>query len=430
MKKIFIFLYVLHSYNIYPSDLDIKPLKELLPTYPEIEYIKCHDAQLFEYKPFPISKFPELQPHEGLFAETFILKIQNGQTGSTHCWVKVDNAIIEECLAPYLSMATHQYTLQQYCPFKNIKHIKGRVAVLGMMWDDGYFHWIGNVLGRLALLEMNNIEYDWLFVAQDKKFMKETLALWGIDPAKIITPFGDTKYIVADELIVPSHPGTRAPLENQYPLNWVPIKEYCKLWNIDPNKALLSYNMLDEMQDSIPENISIENCFIIRTPLCSMYFPPYIIDYIRKKLTSHLPTTNVPYSKKVFISRADAPARKMTNEDEVFNLFEPFGFKRYNLGKMSALEQFTLFHNADIIVGAHGAGLVNMICCKQGTTLIEIFQSRSDACFYYLSQVCNLKYHYIQTMEFKEIEENGQNIEVPLTIIEQFINQNLEVLHE
>ena len=156
-----------------------------------------------------------------------------------------------------------------------------------------------------------------------------------------------------------------------------------------------------------------------------MYFQSYIIDYLKVKFLSFIQNEKYNFSKKVFISRLDASARKIFNEDEIFSLFESKGFKRYLLGKMSISEQVALFNGAEIIIAPHGAGLVNLMFCNPETKVVEIFQARSDSCFYYLSQSCNLQYYFIQTTEFKKIEESGANLEIPLQIIKNFIESSL-----
>lgn len=436
--KLFIVTSVL---NLQSHDFKFAPLKEILEKYPDIEYIKCQNAQPFNFTPLPFSKFPELQPHQGLFAESFVLKIPNGEVFSNHGWIKIDNNLIDEC-TPHMIQSIQLDTIEYKQPKKKPTHIKGKVAVITMPWDYCYSHWLYNILGRLALLEQSGIEYDWLYVASDKPYMKETFALWGIDLAKILSPFrSTTEYIVADELIVPSHIGMLAPLPSQHSFNWIPlpqyyihwnmdssdwITQYCHILNIDPQKISVyaPYVLNPEINTPIPENVSIHDYFIRYTPLCGTYGLPWVMHYLRNKFLPHIEHITFNHSKKVFISRTDT-YRKMTNEDEVFALFEQKGFVRYILSNMSVLEQIALFNGADIIVGAHGTGLVNLLFCKPNhTTIVEIFQARSDTSFYYESQLLNLPYHAIQTMEFTDIMGNIDT-SVPLDIIQNFINTYL-----
>ena len=401
---------------------------DLLKTYPEIEYTKCHDAQLFEFKPFPISKFPELQPHKGLLAETFILNIPNGQAGTSKGYIKSHNKIISELIPQSFSLEHHLQLLLQY-NFEHITKIKGRVAIITALYDSGYFHWIFNVLGRLALLEMYNISYDWLYVAHDLQFMQESLALWGIDPAKIITPFGNTKYIQADELIVPSLIGARIPQPHEYVLNWVPLDYLCTKWNLDPKSIYLYGNSTNKATDVYPDNISFDTCFLRWTPLLGCYLSPDIIHHIRNKLLASAKLSDYDFSKRVFISRKDAGLRGMINEDEIFALFEPYGFKRYCLQDRPVIEQIALFHGAEIVVAAHGASLTNLIFSQPNTTIIEIFQERSDCTFYYYSQLLKLNHHCIKTTEFKDIWGHSAT-NVPAEIIQEFITEHISIFEK
>jgi capsular polysaccharide biosynthesis protein len=227
------------------------------------------------------------------------------------------------------------------------------------------------------MLELKNIEFDWLYVPTDAPFMKETLTLWGIDPVKIIQPIDDFHYIEADELIVPS----------------------------------------------ITRRIPTDSKTFQSTTTLASYWTPWVIEYIRNKYLPLAQQSVDPnkFSKRVFISRKDSTHRIMLNEDEVFSLFEQHGFKSYVLGQMSFLEQVALFAQAEIIIGAHGSGLANLIFAKPGTQVIEIFQARSDATECYLAQMCKLKYHAVGTSEFRPI--GFQNTTVPISIIIDVINK-------
>ena len=82
--------------------------------------------------------------------------------------------------------------------------------------------------------------------------------------------------------------------------------------------------------------------------------------YVKEKLSHAIQKLNLDgskFSKKVFISRKDAPKRRIINEDKIFALFEQQGFVRYEMSKLSILDQILIMQNADIVVGEHGAGL-------------------------------------------------------------------------
>lgn len=425
IKISILFCLNLISYALFCTDVHITPLSEIIKYHPEIEYIPCYDAETFDFEPYPLSIITQLHPHKGLLAPLFILKIPNGGVFSHRGWIMIENQIIDECIPPYFSRSYQTLIAQQTLPQSPPLHIHGKVAVITTVFDDCYAHWIYNVLGRLAILQSQNIEYDWLYVAYDKPYMKETLSLWGIDPAKIITPFGETKNIIADELIVPSQPSKKIALPGQYALNWVPLHLYCQEYNLDCTKIFLCPNIQNQDIDTpLPANVSIENYFHEDTPLCGNYFSSFIITQLRNKFLP-LVKKNYNFGKKIFISRADATMRKIINEDDVFSIFEQKGFKRYSLSGMSILEQIALFHEADIIVSAIGAALINLMFCKPDTKVIAVYQNNFDAAFYYLSQLLHLDYQYVKTNEFQNLQNHNENTLIPLDIIQKFVDTTL-----
>lgn len=416
--------FLIAAHLIQSDNFSLMSIQDLLQKRPDATYIKCHDIQPFEYEPFPLSKFPELQPHKGLFAPTYVVTIPNGQVCSVHGWIKVDENIIKDFIPTCHSLG-YSLKLLEKQPFQNLKKIKGKVAVITSKLDIYYSHWIYNILGRLALLEANNIAYDWLYVACDKPYMKESLALWGVDTSKLLDPLKEHLFIEADELIIPSQIGVRIPEPHQTLLNWIPLEIYGPKWGIDPATQITPNIKLPN--EVVPENVCLDHLFLTWAPLSGSYFHPQIVTYTKNRFLSFIEhKTFDHFAEKVFISRKDAKIRNMTNEDEIFALFEKQGFVRYNLAHMSLLEQVALFHNAKAIAGAHGTGFANLIFCKPNTTIIEIFQARSDSCFYYLSQQMNLNHYCIQTTDFKDIDGNTHT-SVPIFLIQDFINKNKQM---
>jgi len=374
---------LLLSTCIHAYKFDLISLHDVMLQHPDVTYLKCHDVQSFDYEPFPASILPKLQPNKGLFAETFVVNIPNGQVASTYGWVLFNNKVIQEFISQDQPLEPQRELFDQKI-LPSIKKISGKVVVLTRIDYNCFGHWMHDIMARLALLEMHDIEYDWIYVTNHKKYMKETLAIWGIDPKKIIEPFDEFAYIQADELIVPSLPFRRIPEPNTLFSPWSPLANY---------------------------------------------FPTWIIEYLRSKClpAAEKIADKYTFSKRIFISRKDTNLRNMINEDEVFSLFEPYGFKRYCLGQMSILEQVLLFKDAEIIIAAHGSGLTNLIFCKEGTRLIEIFQARSDCSYWYSSQTLGLDYHYILTMPFKFDCFAPDSTTVSIPLIQNFIEKNAQL---
>jgi capsular polysaccharide biosynthesis protein len=77
-------------------------------------------------------------------------------------------------------------------------------------------------------------------------------------------------------------------------------------------------------------------------------------------------------SAKIYISRIGS-RRALANENEVIAWLSKNGFLIVNLASYSLSDQILLFENARVIVGSHGAGMANLVYCKPGTRVLEIF---------------------------------------------------------
>ncbi len=326
----------------------IIPLQEILKNNPSVVYKKVMDKVFFDCPKFSIS--PQF-PHKGYFDELFILEIPHARVQGEQGYVFINGKLSDEMArADYFEALAEIPRIED----NKVKRVKGKVAVIAQQGSgqkhSNYYHWTFEVLGRLAMLEIAGIEYDYVYVGQSKKFMRETLELWGIDSSKIIAPTDDNFCIEADELIVPS----------------LVINTSC------------------------------------RHKHAGNFQHPITSDYVRSKLLEAAKAKNIDiskFSKRIFISRKDAyNARRILNEDEIFKLLQEKSFESYELSKLSVIEQIILFNNAEIIVSEQGSGLTNILFCNPETKVIEIFQALIDNCFWWISQMLKLNYIPIETM--------------------------------
>ncbi|TKX52297.1 glycosyltransferase family 61 protein, partial [Halorubrum sp. SS7] len=90
------------------------------------------------------------------------------------------------------------------------------------------------------------------------------------------------------------------------------------------------------------------------------------------------------WPSRVYISRDDADERRVVNETQVVRLLEDYGFSRVILSNLSLAEQIVLFYQADVVIGPHGAGLLNAVY-SEDVQVIEIFGDYRNACYYTMS---------------------------------------------
>lgn len=77
----------------------------------------------------------------------------------------------------------------------------------------------------------------------------------------------------------------------------------------------------------------------------------------------------------IYISRDDALIRRLSNEQDVIALLQPFGFRTVLLSSLSFEAQVQLFRRAKTIIAPHGAGLTNLLFCKSEVKVIELIPS-------------------------------------------------------
>jgi len=107
----------------------------------------------------------------------------------------------------------------------------------------------------------------------------------------------------------------------------------------------------------------------------------------------------IPHKEKektnVFISRSDAADRHITNRDEVKTILTEYGFEEYILSELTTEECIRLFNQAEVIVGAHGAGLADIIFADNAS-VIELYGSRYTTSYANIAKRLGLKYKKIQ----------------------------------
>jgi capsular polysaccharide biosynthesis protein len=109
-------------------------------------------------------------------------------------------------------------------------------------------------------------------------------------------------------------------------------------------------------------------------------------------------------SIKIFIDRSDSLFNhcQIINSDEVWEFLKNEGFTKIKSTEISFKNQIGLFNSATTIVGAHGAGLTNMIFSKSNTNIIEFVpENHPNNFFRRVSQINNLNYRKIVSKNLK-----------------------------
>jgi capsular polysaccharide biosynthesis protein len=207
--------------------------------------------------------------------------------------------------------------------------------------------------------------------------------------------------------------GTHLLLTNQWARNHFH-------WLLDtlPRAALLPLDELREQRVIVPAGLSpgqvesLERIGIDRSRLVAfdgghlqvseLVFPSLVggtgnpprwaLAWLRERL---VPTPDET-GRRLYVSRADATSRRVVNEAELVAALEPHGFERVTPGSLPMLEQLRMFAEAEVILGPHGAGMVNLMGARPGARVIELFEARYvNGCYYALADALELPYWYL-----------------------------------
>lgn len=106
-------------------------------------------------------------------------------------------------------------------------------------------------------------------------------------------------------------------------------------------------------------------------------------------------------SSRIYISRRRAKLRPMENEEQIENELINMGFKIVIMEDIDLKSKWRALAGASVVVSPHGAGLSNLIACRPGTQVLEIFPPTiNNDSFARLCMDLKLSYHYLRCDSF------------------------------
>ncbi|PRY15438.1 uncharacterized protein DUF563 [Pontibacter ummariensis] len=131
--------------------------------------------------------------------------------------------------------------------------------------------------------------------------------------------------------------------------------------------------------------------------------------------------------EKLYLTRRGR--RKVKNEEEVRNLMLRYGFRIVEDQPRSVPEQISLFQNASVVAGPHGAAFTNLLWCDPGTKVLEFFSSGyKPNYFYYLSTALDLQYSCITEESLNQGNSHWGNVGEDLSVDLKKLQYKLEQL--
>ncbi len=268
----------------------------------------------------------EIEPHEmflkerhGQFPASLVAEFRHGRF-----WGFYGGSVFTEDgqLVPELSKdvwGPRLHTAFVRARLSKPKHLSG--LTLSLVTPEAaanYHHWTIDLLPRAGLAQRAGYkltDFDHILVKdRGQRFQKEAFQRLGLDEKKIIH-VDDQLHVQCDQLVVPS---------------------------------VRHDNLLVNRQD---------------------------MEFTRRL---YLDDRNIPAkpSRRLYVGRADAAFRRVTNNDALLELLHAHGFEEVAMSKMTVAEQAKIFADAEILVGPNGSALANLIFAHPQCRVVEFFAPR------------------------------------------------------
>ncbi len=348
INKIYFFI-VKIIFDLIYQNLKISDIK-FFEKNVKITKIKLNPDSNKNYKIYELNKgriYSDLSQHVAVIKDKYIMKYLSTQI--------TDNHLVDVAYNKILKTGTRKL-IQQKISGNVLSLVQGTSAI------NNYGHWMLDIIPKMILTEKHKDlkSFDAIYLPNIKKqFQIDSLKYFDIDFSKVIDG-SVIRHIHANQITIPEHP----------------------------------YWRLNEFQLDTVSNIDSD-----------------IVNKIRSKFLNK--SSNNNKKRKLFIDRSDSIFlhSQIENYNQISSLLKKYNFEKIKLTNLTFEEQITYFNEAEIIVGAHGAGLCNLIFCSPKTRIIEL-TSHNYKCdvFRNISSINNL--NYFNLISSKNIPANGLNPDI------------------
>jgi capsular polysaccharide biosynthesis protein len=150
---------------------------------------------------------------------------------------------------------------------------------------------------------------------------------------------------------------------------------------------------------------------------------PASIEWLRSDMiSSAMPNeSNQLDGSLLYVSRENASRRRVSNEEEILEMLNSYGFEKVLPGELSQEQAVETFNRAEIIAGPHGAGLTDIIF-SEDCAIIELLPNDTYSWAYYvLAQQLDFEYCYL----LGEDSEPGTDFSVPVGALEALVQEGI-----
>ena len=115
-------------------------------------------------------------------------------------------------------------------------------------------------------------------------------------------------------------------------------------------------------------------------------FSPHALMALRKAVREELEERPLTSKRRIFIKR-NSGIRNITNAEEIERLLITYGFHVIEPEKLTFAQQVALFSNVDMVVGATGAAMANLIFCEPFARIIIMIPVYRHTSYWYWQNI-------------------------------------------
>ena len=127
--------------------------------------------------------------------------------------------------------------------------------------------------------------------------------------------------------------------------------------------------LLDRVRETSSRHLLVEEYYFSAPVGMTGCTNPYTVEWLRSRF---LPHRSLPETPPRFFIRRRGRTRGITNQEEIAEFFISKGWVAIHPEELSLAEQIAWFHNAEVIVGEHGAAFTNLLWCRPGCRVVEL----------------------------------------------------------
>jgi capsular polysaccharide biosynthesis protein len=216
-----------------------------------------------------------------------------------------------------------------------------------------YFHWFIDCLPRLWLAREQNMDFSEFYCGEfnENSFQQRSIDLLGFEGQKLSFGAGG---------------------------------------------KVLRFNSLLYPFSTLKESLKVRPSFRDGVHHKGGWHPSYLID-INQRITLRAASKNVSRGTRLYVKRPQSGHRRLLNSDVFESFLDENGFCTVDPGQHTFASQVQMFHEAEFIVGVHGAGLTNLLWTnpKRLRGVFEItVDSINDTGYTFISSGLGLR-HYV-----------------------------------